>query len=238
MNPFRIIAHRGASMRAPENTMAAFRAARETGSKEIKTDVQLTTDGVLVLCHDETLARYGHGVRRVETCAFAELAALDFGAWFSPAFAGERLVRLEDLFATFGSTFFYHIELKGAHPQLPARVLDAVKERELERQCVFTSFSAEQLRRARAHSADARLGWLVSPITDESLQTARELKLFQLCPKAANVTADNVRKASKIVEEVRAWGCPREKQAARETIQTLRETGCHGITMDEPLWAQ
>ncbi|EIP97932.1 glycerophosphoryl diester phosphodiesterase [Opitutaceae bacterium TAV1] len=64
--PFRLIAHRGAPMRAPENTLASFRIAQQLGATEIETDVQLTTDNVLVLCHDDTLARYRLGDRRVE----------------------------------------------------------------------------------------------------------------------------------------------------------------------------
>lgn len=236
-HPFRLIAHRGASVRAPENTLPAFRAARETGSREIETDVQRTTDGALVLCHDATLARYGHGGRRIEECSLAELMDLDFGSWFSPSFAGERLLLLEDLLESFGTFFTCHIELKGVHPLLPARTLDLVQRKGLENRCVFTSFSSEQLFRARRHSPTARLGWLVPSITGEVLQVARECNLFQICPEAANVTRESVREALEAVAEVRAWGCPRHPRNARETIQKVRDAGCCGITIDEPLWA-
>lgn len=237
MHPFRLIAHRGASVRAPENTLPAFHAARETGSREIETDVQLTTDGALVLCHDATLARYGHGDRRVEECSLAELMDLDFGFWFSPSFAGVRLLLLEDLLESFGTHFIFHIELKGTHPLLPTQTLDLVQRKELENRCIFTSFSPEQLFRARRHSPTARLGWLVPSITSEVLQIARECNLFQICPEAANVTRETVREALEAVAEVRAWGCPRHPLNARETIQKVRNAGCCGITIDEPLWA-
>ena len=77
---FRIIAHRGASAYAPENSMAAFALAQKMGIREIELDTQLTPDGVVALCHDRTLARYGHGAQAVEEMNWADLAALDMGA--------------------------------------------------------------------------------------------------------------------------------------------------------------
>ena len=66
---FRVIAHRGSSAYVPENTRPAFELAREMGIAEVETDAQLTTDGVVVWCHDTGLERYGHGERRVEALA-------------------------------------------------------------------------------------------------------------------------------------------------------------------------
>ncbi|HWL54893.1 MAG TPA: glycerophosphodiester phosphodiesterase family protein [Chthoniobacteraceae bacterium] len=233
---FRLIAHRGASVRAPENTAAAFRAAYETGSREVETDVQLTSDGVAILCHDKTLVRYGHGDRHVEACSYGELAELDFGSWFDPAFSEERVVRLSDFLAEFSMLLRLHIELKGASPTLAAATLDLAQQYGAASQSVFTSFSFEQLERARAHRSQARLGWLVTEINDEVLGKARELGLFQICPKAGNLTADAINRALEVVPEVRAWGCPRHLEEARLCVRRLQSTGCSGITIDEPLW--
>ena len=102
---FRIIAHRGASAYAPENSMAAFTLAQKMGIREIELDTQLTPDGVVALCHDRTLARYGHGAQVMEEMNWADLAALDMGAWFSPyLFGGERMITLEQLLARYGET--------------------------------------------------------------------------------------------------------------------------------------
>ncbi len=235
-SPFRLIAHRGASFRAPENSWAAFCAARESGSREVETDVQLTTDGVAVLCHDNTLARYGHGDRLVEACSYAELAGLDFGSWFSPAFSQERIVRLDDFLAEFAASFRLHIELKGAAPLLARATLDLAQKHGVLSDSIFTSFSWEQLARARAERPDARLGWLVPAIDDDVLQKARELALFQLSPKADDLSAAEVHRALEVVSEVRAWGCPRDRDKARRCVDQLRPTGCCGVTIDEPLW--
>ncbi|RIK34981.1 MAG: hypothetical protein DCC57_23815, partial [Chloroflexi bacterium] len=111
---FRIIAHRGASAYAPENTLPAFDLARAMGVTEVELDAQLTTDGQIALCHDGTLARYGHGPRAVETLAWPDLADLDMGAWFSPhLFGGTRMMTLPQLFDTYGAAFVYHVEIKG-----------------------------------------------------------------------------------------------------------------------------
>lgn len=96
--PFRIISHRGASAYAPENTWAAFQLALKMGVIEIELDVQLSSDGEVVICHDLSLERYGHQ-GYVEAMSWPELSKLDTGSWFSPfLFHGEKPLRLHDLF--------------------------------------------------------------------------------------------------------------------------------------------
>ncbi|MCL6482167.1 MAG: glycerophosphodiester phosphodiesterase [Firmicutes bacterium] len=94
-----VIAHRGASGHAPENTLAAFRRAVELGAQFIETDLRLTRDSHLVALHDETLDRTTSGHGRVEDYTLAELRALDAGAWFAPEFAGERIPTLAEILA-------------------------------------------------------------------------------------------------------------------------------------------
>ncbi|MBU2531987.1 MAG: hypothetical protein KKB37_04570 [Alphaproteobacteria bacterium] len=95
----RIIAHRGHSAGAPEQTMEAFERAVALGAEIIEADVQLSRDGVLVLMHDETLDRTTSGQGPVIAMDWADIARLDAGSWFSPAFAGARVPALEELFA-------------------------------------------------------------------------------------------------------------------------------------------
>ncbi|MDX2027517.1 MAG: glycerophosphodiester phosphodiesterase [Alphaproteobacteria bacterium] len=91
-----VIAHRGASALAPENTMAAFRLAREQGAVWIETDVKLTRDGVPILMHDDTLDRTTDGKGPVAAQDWADIKKLDAGSWFDPAFTGERVPHLAD----------------------------------------------------------------------------------------------------------------------------------------------
>lgn len=93
-----VIAHRGDSRRAPEQTLAAYRLAAERGAEMIEADVHRTRDGRLVMLHDGTLDRTTSGSGPIAAMEFDEVRALDAGSWFGPAFAGERVPTLDELF--------------------------------------------------------------------------------------------------------------------------------------------
>lgn len=92
-----IIAHRGASKKAPENTMASFKKALELGANGIELDVHLSSDGHLVVTHDEQLERTSNGKGLVKDKSLDELKSLDFGSWFSPEFKNEKIPTLEEV---------------------------------------------------------------------------------------------------------------------------------------------
>ena len=91
-----ILAHRGASACAPENTLAAVRYAAEAGARWIETDVRLTADGGLVMIHDETLDRTTNGRGYVSTHRLEEIRALDAGGWFDADYQGLRVPTLAE----------------------------------------------------------------------------------------------------------------------------------------------
>lgn len=97
--PFRIIAHRGASGVAPENTLAAIARAAELGARSVELDVMLSADGVPLIIHDTTLDRTTSGSGPVAAQTYDALARLDAGSWFGADFAGERLPTLSDAVA-------------------------------------------------------------------------------------------------------------------------------------------
>ena len=234
---FRIIAHRGASAYAPENTAAAFRLAHEMGVDEVELDAQLTVDGKVVLCHDRDLSRYGHGPRVVEQMAWAELSALDMGSWFSPfLFAGERMLRLGDLFGAYGNRFIYHIEIKGEAAGLPAALRDVIAQYGLRERCFITSFSDTALAAMHAVDEFMPLGWLVREVGNEVLDKARALNLFQICPQAAHVTPEQVARARTVAPEVRAWGLSGNRAEVQSLIRRVLDAGCDGMTLDWPDW--
>src|SRR3984957_14426501 len=92
-----LIAHRGASGHAPENTLAAFRKAIAQGVAFIETDLQLTKDARLVAIHDETVNRTTTGHGAVHDLSLYDLRKLDAGSWFGSEFAGERIPTLEEI---------------------------------------------------------------------------------------------------------------------------------------------
>ncbi|WP_029075009.1 glycerophosphodiester phosphodiesterase [Kaistia adipata] len=111
----RIAGHRGHSAGAPENTLAAFRRARELGGAGVtcETDLALTRDGELILLHDETVDRTTDGHGLVRNLSYSEIAALDAGRWFDARFAGERVPRLRDALQLGRELgILYQVELK------------------------------------------------------------------------------------------------------------------------------
>lgn len=154
-----MIAHRGASGSAPENTLAAFRRAAEVGASMIELDVQLCRDGHVVVMHDDTVDRTtdGHGV--VAALDLARLKALDAGGWYGPAFAGERVPTLAEVLE--GIAMPVNVELKpGGGDALAARVLDTVRHAAAMDRVVCSSFEDETLWRLRQLDGDVTLAVL------------------------------------------------------------------------------
>jgi len=110
--PIRILAHRGASRAAPENTLAAFAAALRAGADGIELDVRLSRDGVPVVIHDATLDRTTDGRGPVSDATAAELSARDAGSWFGPEFRSERVPVLSDVLQLFGRDLEFRVEIK------------------------------------------------------------------------------------------------------------------------------
>lgn len=111
----KIIAHRGALLEAPENTLLAFEKAIEIGADLIELDVRATQDGVLVVIHDERVDRTTNGSGAVHKMTLAELRSLDAGSWMSAAFRGERVPTLEDVLIRLKGQVQLAIEVKAGH---------------------------------------------------------------------------------------------------------------------------
>ncbi len=232
-NPFfALIAHRGVPLRAPESSLASFLLAEADGATDIETDIQLTADGIPVLCHDDTLLRYGHGEQTVASLSLAELEQLDFGSWHDPRFCAERILPLETLLSRFGTRFRYHLELKDDHADTALATLRLLEAYSLS--ATLTSFRRSQLERLRAIAPEQPAGWLVKEVTPEVVATAHALRLQQICPKADAITPEVLEATHGF--EIRAWGCPREEAPARAVVERLRGTRCVGITVDELRW--
>lgn len=158
-----VIAHRGASYAAPENTMAAFRAARELGADGFETDVQLTRDGRMVMHHNYTVDARSNGSGRVCEMTEAELRRLDFGAWKGPAFAGERIPTLDECLEIARDFSMVNIELKApADRSLPyvERVAGAIRAAGLEEKVRISSFDHGLLREMKKLLPAVRVGAL------------------------------------------------------------------------------
>ncbi|SHI21599.1 glycerophosphoryl diester phosphodiesterase [Sporobacter termitidis DSM 10068] len=140
-----IIGHRGVPHLAPENTMASFKLALESGADGLETDVQMTKDGELVLIHDELLERTTDGTGLVATHTLGELRALDAGGWFSPEFKGERIPTLRE-FLEFvsGRDLLVNIEIKSGvvlYPGIEQELIALLRAYGVTENVIISSFN-------------------------------------------------------------------------------------------------
>ncbi|HBB18288.1 MAG TPA: glycerophosphodiester phosphodiesterase [Syntrophus sp. (in: bacteria)] len=153
--PVFVTAHRGFSGTAPENTLAAFRAAIDTGCDMIELDVHLSRDNQVVVIHDDTLERTTSGRGNVADQTYAELKRLDAGSWFDPRFSGERIPTLADVLSLARNRILVNIELKKGKnfpytmAALADRTLREVDRAEMPAQVLFSSFDPAAIDRIR-----------------------------------------------------------------------------------------
>lgn len=236
---FRIIAHRGASAYAPENTRAAIKLAVAMNVREFEIDTQLTADGQAVICHELNLEKYDHPNMIVEAMTWEQLKQLDMGSWFSPyLFREEKMVKLSELFDEYKNDVIYHIEIKGKAGGLPQQICNVIQDFDVGSNCVITSFSLDALRSIQFLNPKLALGWLINSITTEVLSVARDLKLVQICPRADSISKEQVELALKTVSEVRAWGVNGNRQEVIALIRRIIDSSCNGMTINWPDWVK
>lgn len=151
-----VFAHRGLSSLYPENSLAAFRAAREAGIPGIELDIHLTRDRRMAVFHDDTTERIVPGIGKgfsIETSDYALLAGLDIGSWKDPAFASERIPLLDHVLEELGTQLYFDIEIKSRSVQdsgLEALLADLLKDHGMKGRCIVSSFNPLSLRRFKA----------------------------------------------------------------------------------------
>jgi glycerophosphoryl diester phosphodiesterase len=234
--PFRVIAHRGASAYAPENTLPAFFRALELGAHEVELDVQLSSDDALVLYHDKTLEGKTGLPGRVRDLTLAELREIEIGSWFdathpevSARYAGTRLIALEDVFRTFGSAFYYHVEIKAPEPRLPELVLQEIEAFGLTDRVTITSFEREQLERVRALDSDVPITWLLRGDAPGDIDAAARAGFDGVAVEAGKLTPALVARARELGLEIRAHRV-RDDADMDHAIRV----GSNGMTTDWP----
>lgn len=167
-------AHRGASGHAPENTLAAFRAAIEMGADGIECDVRESRDGELVIFHDPTIRRLTGKEGRLNEFSLPELKRLDVGSWFSPAFAGETLLTLAEAIKELPPPLLLNLEIKAASP---AKAVDFVRRSGVSERTVVSSFDHALLGKIREIDPMLPIGVLIDREPwKKALQLAGRLK--------------------------------------------------------------
>lgn len=227
------IAHRGAGLLAPENTLAAFRLGAQHGYRMFECDAKLSADEVVFLMHDDTLDRTSSGAGVAGDVLWRDLSRLDAGGWHSRWFAGEPLCTLEAV-AHFciANQYALNIEIKPT-PGVEYRTGECVaalvqslwKGQAL--QPLLTSFKEDALAGAKAVAPALRRGLLLSHWRDDSLDTAERLSCVALVCNHALWDAWRVQAAKALGMKTLSYTVN-----DLQTAQHLQALGTDGIITD------
>jgi glycerophosphoryl diester phosphodiesterase len=231
-----IIGHRGASAKAPENTIAAFRMALDAGADGIEFDVRLTRDGVPVVIHDNNLKRTGGSNHRVADLSLAELKDIDLGSWFDEtSFARERVPTLEEVFQLFEPTnHLLYLEMKcdpDERDKLAKTCCDFLRGSSLKNRVIVECFDLQGIESVKTLDSDIKTAALFEP----SLRVPPSLPVaVRIINQARAVKADEIALHHRLVNR-------RVIDAARNShlqvvvwtvddIGWIKRASSHGIT--------
>lgn len=233
MNIPEVIAHRGFSGKAPENTLAAFRMAAGLDIDGIEFDVQLTRDNRVVVIHDETLERTTNGKGFVKDHTYDQLKELDAGSWFSKEFEGERIPLLEEVLKFVrGYGFFINIELKTSifeYQGIEKLVLDSIKGFGMEKRVIISSFNHYSLKRFRELDKKVKTAVLCGGILYEPLEYLRSIGACAIHTHLYNVNESLVSYSKQDNISLRCYTANDEQEMLR-----LIKLGVNGIFTDYP----
>lgn len=232
-----IIAHRGSSLRAPENTISAIELAIEENADAVEFDVLLTHDNVPILMHDETTGRTTNDEtsRRVDQLTLETLKTLDAGSWFSESFKGEQVPTLEEALLAIDGQAKAHIDLKNYSDDMVEQVVQIVEELDMVDDVVIYTFISSQLRQIKALNEDIETLFLVYSAIGSinniiRLDYVDNYGFNRFIALQNPQYVDAIRSSGK---NFYVWTVNDE-----ETLRELRYLGVDGIITDDPLLAR
>ncbi|MBQ7653871.1 MAG: hypothetical protein IJS17_02230 [Clostridia bacterium] len=234
----KIIAHRGASNLAPQNTVAAFKKAVEIGAYGIETDVHLTKDGRVVLCHNYEIDETSNGIGKISDLTFEEIRKYDFGSKFSSDFSGETIPTLEEFLTCSEPIKKNIVEIKTPEGsfELVDKTVETVKKFGALNKTVFSSFSLDVLKRCKELENEARTAMLFDMRTEFAMEILNDPKAFcgkysieELHPIIFFISEDFVKKCNDSGIETFFWTVN-----DADSSDDLENLGVTGIITDVP----
>lgn len=229
-----VIAHRGASLITPENTIPAFERALEMGADAIELDVKQSRDGVLVVFHDQTLSRTTNGEGRLYDWDWEDLQRLDAGSYHDQAFSSVGIPRLEDVFDRLGDSILYNLELTEYQrwtTDLTEKTIKMVSRYGLQDNVLYSSFSPLELLRASRLVRKEAIALLMHERTPAILRGFERMVVpcSTYHPYDGLVTIEMVRRFKRGGKRINVWTVDDE-----ERMRTLLSWGVDGIITDLP----
>jgi glycerophosphoryl diester phosphodiesterase len=195
------LAHRGYPKKVAENTIPSFQAALDLQFSHLELDVQLSKDGVPVVIHDTTVNRTTNGKGRVIDMTFSELRQLNAGG-------GAQIPTLEEVLLLAKGRAKVDIEFKQSgdlYPGLEKRVLEVIRECDVQDQVFITSFDHYSIMRARELSSDIELGLVIYGATPSVFPLAEQIRARYVSVKYIYLTDEYMKECEERGLQVIAW---------------------------------
>lgn len=238
----KVISHRGANRRAPQNTLPAFEHSIKIGVDGFETDIHLTKDGVPVVCHNYTINETSTGKGEIRSMTLEELRAYDFGSYFHEKYKGTKLPTLEEFLALCETADIeiMNIEIKpplDGNMEIVKKTIDAVKAHGLFDRLLISSFDPNVLVECKKVDPECKTGYLYCPkqkvfftkMLFGYVKFAKEIKADYLHPHFSSVNKRYVRRLHENGIGINAWTVNDEKIA-----KYLLACGVDGLITDVP----
>ena len=239
-----IIAHRGYSDKAPENTIASFDLAIDKGFNIFEFDIQLTKDSIPIVFHDYDLARICGIKLKINEIEFKDIAKYDVGSWVGKEFKNEKIPSFEKILNRYKNKVHLQIELKSHEKKLAKLVIDLLKKNEWYKLkgkpysipgYSITSFDFNNLIESRKISNDIRTGWLLTNEKHNLNEILKLIKNYNINMLIPNVN-DEIWKEKLFIKNLKdsghilcAWG-------AKTTLDVIKmkDLKINGMTVNWP----
>ncbi|MEW6622011.1 MAG: glycerophosphodiester phosphodiesterase [Bacillota bacterium] len=229
----RLLGHRGVPGEAPENTLVSFKRALDLGIGGVELDVQLSRDGHLVVCHDETLDRTTSGRGYIKDITLTEMKKLDAGSWFHKRYACEQVPVLEEVLDLFkGQDFLLNIEIKSGiilYPGIEEKLIKVMEDYKVMDKCIVSSFNHYSLVKIKELCPAVKIGLLYYAGLVDPWEYALRLKAYSLHPFYPSVTEAMIKKSA--AQGIKVIPFPVNKE---KLIKTFLEWGVEYVITDIP----
>lgn len=227
-----ITAHRGSSISAPENTMAAFEEAVANMSDYIELDVWLTKDGNLVVMHDSNALRTTGVNREISDMTLEEVKMLDAGSYFGKEYEGQKVPTLKEVLEYTRGKIKVNIEIKsGSYGTMAAeKVAELVADMNMQNECVVTSFEIELLKKVKQIEPEIEVGYILV-VAYGDFYNMDDVDFFSV--NAAFLTKRMVDAIHNSGKQIHAWTVNNQS-----SIKNLTNKGVDNIITDDPVLAR
>lgn len=228
----KVMAHRGASTEAPENTMAAFQKAIDDMADYIELDVQLTNNGEVIVMHDSNAYRTTGVDANIVNMTYKEVKTLDAGSWFSDEYVGENVPSLKEVLELTQGKIKLNIELKPADngTALAKNTVRIIEKYNMVNDCVITSFSESTLKAVKTYNQEIKVGYILSAAYGD-FYDMKNVDFFSV--NAAFLSKRTIDAIHNSGKRVYAWTVNN-----KESIKNLTNKGVDGIITDNPVLAR